>query len=228
MAERILIIEDDAHLAAGLRYNLEKAGYSVSHAGNGPDGLRSARDLRPDLIVLDLMLPGLSGFDLLGKLRDEGAKTPVIILSAKDAEVDKIRGFDTGADDYVSKPFGMGELLARIRARLRGGGAGETGEEETVFELGGGTVRLEAMVFERDGGTVALTPTEVEVLRLLYSRTGKPVRREDLLKEVWGVTAASTRTLDTHVTRLRKKLERDPGRPAHIVTVHGVGYRLLV
>lgn len=227
MAERILVIEDDAHLAAGLRYNLEKAGYSVSHAASGPDGLRSARDLRPDLIVLDLMLPGLSGFDLLGKLRDEGVKTPVIILSAKDAEMDKIRGFDTGADDYVSKPFGMGELLARIRARLRGGAPG--GEEgETVFQLGGGSVHLEAMVFERDGGAVALTPTEVEVLRLLHRRVGKPVRREDLLREVWGVTAASTRTLDTHITRLRKKLERDPGQPAHLLTVHGVGYRLVL
>jgi DNA-binding response OmpR family regulator len=223
VAERILIVEDDAHLAAGLRYNLEKAGYAVSHAASGPDGLQSARDLHPDLIVLDLMLPGLDGFDLLGTLRDEGVRTPVIILSAKDAEVDKIRGFDTGADDYVSKPFGMGELLARIRARLRGG---ELEEEETVFAVGGGTVRLETMVFERDGGTTPLTPTEVDVLRLLYRRVGKPVRREDLLKEVWGVASASTRTLDTHVTRLRKKLERDPARPAHIVTVHGVGYRL--
>jgi DNA-binding response OmpR family regulator len=222
VAETILIVEDDAHLAAGLRYNLEKAGYLVSHAANGPEGLRCARETRPDLIVLDLMLPGLHGFDLLGTLREEGVRTPVIILSAKDAEVDKIRGFDTGADDYLSKPFGMGELLARIRARLRGGDE----EGETAFVVGGGTVRLETMVFERDGGTVHLTPTEVDVLRLLYRRVGKPVRREDLLKEVWGVASASTRTLDTHITRLRKKLERDPGRPAHIVTVHGVGYRL--
>jgi DNA-binding response OmpR family regulator len=224
VAERILIIEDDAHLAAGLRYNLEKAGYAVSHAANGPDGLQSARDLRPDLIVLDLMLPGLHGFDLLGTLRADGLRTPVIILSAKDAEVFKIRGFDTGADDYLSKPFGMGELLARIRARLRGGDE----EEDTEFAVGGGTVRLETMVFERDGETIHLTPTEVDVLRRLHRGAGTPVRREDLLREVWGVEAASTRTLDTHVTRLRKKLERDPARPAHIVTVHGVGYRLVV
>lgn len=224
MAERILIIEDDAHLAAGLRYNLEKAGYPVSHAANGPDGLRCARETRPDLIVLDLMLPGLHGFDLLGALRADGLRTPVIILSAKDAEVDKVRGFDTGADDYLSKPFGMGELLARIRARLRGGAE----EEDTEFAVSGGTVRLETMVFERDGETIHLTPTEVDVLRLLHRQAGKPVRREDLLREVWGVEAASTRTLDTHVTRLRKKLERDPGRPAHIVTVHGVGYRLVL
>lgn len=224
MRERILIVEDDAHLAAGLRYNLEKAGYEVHHAASGPDGLQCARDVRPDLIVLDLMLPGLHGFDLLDTLRADGIRIPVIILSAKDAEVDKIRGFDTGADDYVSKPFGMGELLARIRARLRGGAE----PEETAFALGGGTVRLETMVFERDGEAVPLTPTEVDVLRLLHRQAGKPVRREDLLQEVWGVTTASTRTLDTHVTRLRKKLERDPGRPAHIVTVHGVGYRLVV
>jgi len=224
LAERILIIEDDAHLAAGLRYNLEKAGYPVSHAANGPDGLRCARETRPDLIVLDLMLPGLHGFDLLGALRADGLRTPVIILSAKDAEVDKVRGFDTGADDYLSKPFGMGELLARIRARLRGGAE----EEDTEFAVSGGTVRLETMVFERDGETIHLTPTEVDVLRLLHRQAGKPVRREDLLREVWGVEAASTRTLDTHVTRLRKKLERDPGRPAHIVTVHGVGYRLVL
>ena len=224
MAERILIVEDDVHLAAGLRYNLEKAGYFVSHAASGPEGLRWARETPPDLIVLDLMLPGLHGFDLLSTLREEGVRTPVIILSAKDAEVFKIRGFDTGADDYLSKPFGMGELLARIRARLRG----DDEEEETAFAVGGGTVRLETMVFERDGGTVHLTPTEVDVLRLLYGKVGKPVRREDLLKEVWGVASASTRTLDTHITRLRKKIERDPGRPAHIVTVHGVGYRLVI
>ena len=215
---RILIVEDDAHLAAGLRYSLERAGYEVLHAGSGPDGLRTAQEHNPDLMILDLMLPGLHGFGLLEKLRAKGARTPVIILSAKDEEVDKIRGFDAGADDYMSKPFGMGELLARIRARLPA--AAKDG-----FRCGEGTVHLDAFTFELRGETVALTPTEVDILRALHRESGRPVPRDELLRSIWGLTRSNTRTLDTHVRRLRSKLERDPSHPEHIVTVHGVGYR---
>jgi DNA-binding response OmpR family regulator len=216
---RILVVEDDLNLAQGLRYNLERAGYEVEVAANGPDGLKLA-GRTPDLVILDLMLPGLHGFDVLERLRKAGSRVPVIILTVQDAEVSKVRGFDAGADDYLTKPFGVGELLARIRARLRSVGG-------DAFALAGGVLRLEANVFERDGERIALTPTETELLRALCRRAGDPVRREDLLASVWGVPDLETRTLDTHVTRLRRKLERDPAKPRHIVTVHGVGYRLV-
>lgn len=219
---RILLVEDDAHLAAGLRYNLERAGYAVSHAATGPDGLARALEEDPDLVILDLMLPGLGGYDVLERLRPH-SRVPVIILSVQDQEVDKIRGFDAGADDYVSKPFAVGELLARIRARLRDR---DEPRDENTFLLGDGVVRLDAHRFERSGASVPLTPTEVEILRILLSSPGIPVARERLLREVWGTRGSRTRTLDTHVTRLRKKLEADASRPAHLVTVHGVGYRL--
>jgi DNA-binding response OmpR family regulator len=218
---RILVVEDDANLAQGLRYNLERAGYEVVHAAKGPEGLRLAREGSPDLVVLDLMLPGLHGFDLLARLRESGSRVPVIILTVQDAEVDKIRGFDAGADDYLTKPFGVGELLARIRARLRKEG------DAAEVAVAGGVLRLEALVFERGGERVALTPTEADILRALCRRRGDPVRREDLLRAVWGVADLMTRTLDTHVTRLRRKIEPDPARPRHILTVHGVGYRLV-
>jgi DNA-binding response OmpR family regulator len=217
---RILVVEDDANLAEGLRYNLERAGYEVQVASTGPDGLRLARR-EPDLVVLDLMLPGLHGFDLLAKLREAGSRVPVIILTVQDAETSKVKGFDAGADDYLTKPFGIGELLARIRARLRPPGGGEP------FALAGGVLRLEALVFERDGERIPLTPTEAEILRALRRRAGDPVRREDLLESVWGTSDLLTRTLDTHVTRLRRKIEPDPARPRHLLTVHGVGYRLV-
>jgi len=222
MQPSILVIEDDAHLAQGLRYNLERAGYRVVHAARGPEGLQAALTLGPDLVLLDLMLPGLHGFDLLARLREAGSTVPVIILTVQEAEVDKIRGFDAGADDYLTKPFGLGELLARIRARLRGPG----GDAPVEYAVAGGVLRLDALVFERDGGRVALTPTEAEILRLLCRRAGDPVRREELLGSIWGLRDSATRTLDTHVTRLRKKLEKDPANPQHLLTVHGVGYRL--
>ena len=217
---RILVVEDDANLAQGLRYNLVRAGYEVDIAANGPDGLTLA-GRTPDLLILDLMLPGLHGFDVLERLRKTGSRVPVIILTVQDTEVSKVKGFDAGADDYLTKPFGIGELLARIRARLRK----EPGAAE--FALAGGVLRLEALVFERNGERIALTPTEAEILRALCRRPGDPIRREDLLASVWGVADLVTRTLDTHVTRLRRKIEPDPAKPHHILTVHGVGYRLV-
>ena len=220
MRARVLLVEDDANLAQGLRYNLERAGYEVLHALKGSDGLAMALAESPDLVILDLMLPELHGFDVLAKLREAGSTVPVIILSVQDAEVDKIRGFDTGADDYMTKPFGVGELLARVRARLR------APDELESFRVGDRVVDLDGLAVRHDGGRIPLTPTEVEVLRTLRRRAGHPVRREELLHKVWGLAQSSTRTLDTHITRLRKKLEPDPGRPRHILTVHGVGYRL--
>jgi len=218
---RLLVIEDDGNLAQGLRYNLERAGYEVEHAADGPEGLRLAREHEPDLVLLDLMLPGLHGFDLLARLREGGSRVPVIILTVQDAEVEKVRGFDAGADDYLTKPFGIGELLARIRARLRKEG------DAPEIAVAGGVLRLDALVFEREGERIPLTPTEADILRALCRRPGDPVRRDELLRSVWGVADLMTRTLDTHITRLRRKLEPDPAAPRHILTVHGVGYRLV-
>ena len=217
----ILLVEDDGTLAEGLAYNLDRAGYRVLRAADGPRGLALAAAEPPDLVVLDVMLPGLDGFAFLERLRGGGSRVPVIVLSALDAEADKIRGLDLGADDYLAKPFGVGELLARIRARL-----GDRGSGPASFRLGGGTVHLDRLVFERGRGSEPLTPTEASLLRELHRFAGAPVAREVLLRALWGVSAKETRTLDTHVARLRRKIERDAADPRHLVTVHGVGYRL--
>lgn len=217
----ILLIEDDVHLAAGMRYSLERAGYEVRHADDGPGGLLAIEEEQPDLVVLDLMLPEIDGFELLSRLRASGSKLPVIILSAKAEEEDRVRGFDTGANDFMGKPFGMRELLARIRARLP-----KPGALPAKFALGEGVVRLASLEFEHNGQRTALTTTEARLLGLLREHAGRPVDRRDILRAVWGTRDCTTRTLDTHIARLRRKLEPDPSAPRHIRTVHGVGYRL--
>lgn len=228
---RILLVEDDPNLAAGLRYNLERDGYEVSVAVDGAGGLAQLDAARFDLVVLDLMLPGIGGFEVLETLRGRGSTVPVFILSARDAEVDKVRGFDLGAVDYVTKPFGLGELLARIRVRLGGDAlTAQAGRESTRIDLATGRVDLDHRTFEPTGsaaGGVMLTPLEVEVLRILREGRGAPVEREALCRRIWGLGSGATRTLDAHVARLRKKLEADPAQPCHLVTVHGVGYKLV-
>jgi len=221
---RILLVEDDAAMAAGLAYNLRRAGHEVLLAGDGPTGLRLAREGAPDLVVLDVMLPGLDGFAVLERLRAGGSRVPVVVLSALGEEEQKVRCLDGGAQDYVTKPFSVAELLARVRVRL---GESAAAPEGDAFALGAGVVRLAGLEFVAGGHTVALTPTEVQLLRLLHARRGAAVAREEILREVWGVDDQSTRTLDTHVARLRRKLEPDPAHPRHLVTVHGVGYRLV-
>lgn len=219
----ILVVEDDRALAEGLAYNLGKAGYRVLRAADGAEGVALARESRPDLVVLDLMLPGLDGFGFLRDVRGAGDRVPVIVLSALDAEGDKIRGLDLGADDYVTKPFGVGELLARIRVRLGEGGAA-TGARS--FRLGEGTVHLDRLEWVLGRRRAPLTATEARLLAELHRFAGSPVPREEILRSVWGADPGGTRTLDTHVARLRRKIERDPSRPRHLLTVHGVGYRL--
>jgi DNA-binding response OmpR family regulator len=219
---RILIIDDDRHLAEGLKYNLDRAGYETAVAGDGPAGLEEMEAAPPDLVLLDLMLPGPGGMEVLSKMRKAGIDCPVIILSAIEDETEKVRGFDLGAVDYVTKPFGVAELLARIRVRL----GTATASAETLA-LAAGTARLDRFLFETADGEVPLTPTEVDLLRALAAKKGEVVSREDLTREIWGLGARSTRTLDTHVARLRKKVEADPANPRNLVTVHGVGYRLI-
>jgi len=212
---RILLIEDDPGMARGLRYNLEAEGYDVDVAADGEQGLKAARAGSYDLLLLDIMLPRRSGFEVLKRLRADGNETPVIVLTARGAEVDKIAGLKLGADDYVTKPFSLGELLARIGARLRRA-------DPDVF------VDLKSLQVERGTRRARLTPTEAEILRYLVRREGEAVPREDMLQELWGVShAAETRTLDNHVARLRRKLEADPKSPTVLLTVPGIGYRVV-
>lgn len=219
---RILLVEDDQSLATGLEYNLIRAGYEVEIAADGVTAIARAVAAPPDLMILDLMLPRKSGFDVLEELAERTARIPIVILSAKDEEVDKIRGFDLGAVDYVTKPFSLGELMARIKVRLS-----ERKPPGERFRVAVGIVDLARHQLETGDEVVTLTQTEVAILRKLRAEKGRLVTRDDLLRSIWNLGPRSTRALDTHIARLRKKLESDPGDPQHLRTVHGVGYRLV-
>jgi DNA-binding response OmpR family regulator len=226
---RILVVEDNPDLAFGLRNNLEIEGYEVTVASDGPGGLEEARACRPDLVVLDLMLPGLDGFRVLRTLREEGSRVPVLLLTARGDESDKVRGLRLGADDYVTKPFGVLELLARVEALLRrtavGDGAAAAGRG--VERFGDVEVDPASRSVRRNGRTVGLRPMEFDLLLALLRRRGAVASRLDLMREVWGHQAAVlSRTVDTHVAELRRKLEKDPAAPRHILTVRKAGYRL--
>ena len=220
---RILIVEDNRNLAHGLRTNLEFEGHVAELADDGPSGLSLARNGAHDLIVLDLMLPGLDGFRVLETLRHEGVDTPVLVLTARGDETDKVRGLRNGADDYVTKPFALRELLARVGALLRRPRAAPA-------PLGFGEVVVDPATrgVTRSGVPVPLRPKEYELLRALLRRAGRVATRSELLREVWGYQdCVVSRTLDTHVGELRRKLENDPARPRHILTVRKTGYRLV-
>jgi len=225
---RILVVEDNENLAFGLQRSLEVEGFDVEVAPDGEDALRQARQSDPDLLVLDLMLPGKGGFDVLSELRDEGRDTPVLVLSARGEEMDKLLGFRLGADDYVTKPFRIMEVVARIRAILRrANGPGDNGSSGAVERFGDVEVDPEARTATKDGQPVSLTPKEFDLLMALLRRDGAAASRLDLLEEVWGHKGAVvTRTVDTHVAELRRKLEDDSSQPTHILTVSKVGYRL--
>ena len=220
----ILLIEDNEDLAFGLKNNLEIEGYTVEWATDAPNGLAIARRARPDLVVLDLMLPGMDGYRALRQLRDDGLTMPVLILTAKVEEADKVRGFRLGADDYVTKPFGVMELMARVEALLRRAGPRRERDPQRA-SFGDVEIRLDRRTVTKRGAEVALTPMEFDLLAALVRRNGALATRVELLQEVWGHSAAVlTRTVDTHVAELRRKLD-DPGRPRYIVTVRKSGYR---
>jgi two-component system, OmpR family, alkaline phosphatase synthesis response regulator PhoP len=226
---RILVVEDNENLAYGLATSLELDGYEVEVAGTGPAGLASAREWAPDLMVLDLMLPEMDGYRVLKTLREEGNPVPVLILTAKGEEADKVLGFRLGADDYVTKPFGMLELLARVGALLRRVGVPASRAEHAnrIERFGDVEVNLAAHTVTRNGEPVNLAPKEYEVLLALIRRRGAVASRLDLLEDVWGHRGAFvTRTVDIHISELRRKLEEDPSNPRHIITVRKVGYRL--
>ena len=227
MAARILVAEDNSDLAEGIEYNLRLEGYEVRIAENGRVAVETARTWKPDLLLLDLMLPEMDGYQVLRHVRQGDRNVPVIILSARGEEADKIRGFKLDADQYVTKPFSIVELLERIAALLRR--SARPGEQPVVSRVTFGDVDIDlaARTVIRGGNPCALTPKAYELLLALVKREGAVAGRNELLKEVWGYGAfIMTRTVDTHIAELRRKLEENPAEPKHIVTVWKVGYRL--
>jgi two-component system, OmpR family, alkaline phosphatase synthesis response regulator PhoP len=220
---RILVIEDNVDLAFGLRNNLEIEGYEVGVAHDGRQGLVQATAAKPDLIILDLMLPGMDGFRLLRNYREQGGRAPVLVLTARGEESDKVQGLKLGADDYVTKPFGVLELLARVEALLRRGQPSPTLKS---FRFGEIEVDPGTRSITRAGKPLQLSPKEFDLLLALIARGGTVVSRVELMKSVWGYQAdVLSRTVDTHVAELRRKVERDPARPQYILTVRKAGYR---
>jgi two-component system, OmpR family, alkaline phosphatase synthesis response regulator PhoP len=224
---RILLVEDNPDFAFGLQSNLEIEGYDLEVVGDGRVALERARASRPDLIILDLTLPGMEGYRVLHTLREEGYTMPVLILSARGEEADKVLGFRLGADDYVTKPFGLLELLARVEVMLRRHGTAKPGEGDAhLIRFGDIVIDRAAQRVERAGEQVHLTPRQLTLLLALWERRGKVVRRAELLRAAWGHRAEIlSRTVDTHIVQLRRKLEADPAHPRHIHTVRKSGYR---
>ena len=228
---RILIIEDNHDLAKGLANNLEIEGFAVDVVHDGPEGLERARSAAPELVILDLALPGLDGYRVLSTLRNEGNDVPVLILTARTEEADKVRGFRYGADDYVTKPFGLLELLGRVSALLRRANGGARGRTVNGDRLRVGDIEIRPGTHDvfRRGFPVALRPKEFELLMALLRRHGDIVTRLELLQEVWGYDAeVVSRTVDTHIAELRRKIEDDPANPRYLITVRKVGYRFSV
>lgn len=229
MAKKVLVVDDEAPITELIRFNLEREGFSVLAAADGEEGLRKARAEMPDLVILDLMLPGIDGIEVCQRLRRE-TTVPIVMLTAKTEEFDKVLGLSVGADDYVTKPFSPRELVARVKAILR---RQDMYLEQTSAETTPGRIRVGDLVIDADrfeasvrGKRIELTPKEFELLRVLAANRGKVLTRDALLEAVWGYDyGGDTRTVDVHVRRLRQKIEENDSRPAYIQTVHGVGYR---
>jgi DNA-binding response OmpR family regulator len=226
--ERILIVEDERAVARGLEYGLESEGFAVLLAENGQKALDLARTQKPHLILLDIRLPDISGFDICRQLRSEGSRMPILMLTARDEAIDKVLGLELGADDYVVKPYDLRELIARIRALLRRayGELAEATQGKTIT-FGGIKIDLEQLRVTRTGEPVFLTPTEFRLLRYLVENPRRPISRAALIEAVWGYAGdiGSDRTVDVHIRHLREKLEDDPANPKWIVTVRGMGYK---
>jgi DNA-binding response OmpR family regulator len=223
---KILIVEDEPDMVLGLKDNFEFEGYEVVTASDGATGLERARSLKPDLVILDIMLPRLSGLELCKTLRGEGFEAPIIMLTARGQEIDKVVGLELGADDYVTKPFSIRELLARVRAILRR----TEGAKKRLARYGFADVELdfEGYKAKRGGQPLDLSPREFELLRYLIERKGETVSRDRLLEDVWGYDSyPSTRTVDTHIAKLRAKIGDSGSEPKYILTIHGVGYKFI-
>ncbi len=226
---RILVAEDDKDLRQGLVDLLEAEGYAVTVAADGAAALKAYRQQCPDLLLLDVMMPEKSGYDLCREIRKNDQQTPIILLTAKGEEIDKVVGLELGADDYVTKPFGLHELRARIAAVLRRAKANPAAAEPELpdrFVLGTATIDRKSYHLERQGQSYNLSPRELKLLEIFYLRPTEVLNRNELLNIAWGVDYfGTTRTLDQHIAQLRKKIEKDPANPQVILTVHGVGYR---
>ena len=223
---KVLIVEDNADLAAGIEYNLGLEGYETCIAEDGRRALTVAEQWTPDVILLDLMLPELDGYQVLQALRSRGVKTPVVILTARGEEADKVRGFRLDADQYVTKPFGVLELLERVRALIRRSARDGASGSHALLRFGDVIVDTSSRSVTRNGAPCALTPKAYELLLALVRRNGAVATRNELLKEVWGYSAfVTTRTVDSHVAELRRKIEHDAANPRFVKTVWKVGYR---
>lgn len=222
----ILIIEDEQDIVLGLQDAFGFEGYWVESVSTGEDGVRKAAEIHPNLIILDLMLPGMNGYKVCEQVRRRDTAVPILILSARSLEADIIRGLEAGADDYVTKPFSIGELLARVRTIFRRIAA-HTQRASTTVTLGDAVVHVEANTATVRGKSLQLGFYETAILQLLDEHRGEPVSRDDILDKVWGFGANPTnRTVDNFILKLRRKLEQDPANPKHILTVYGQGYKL--
>ena len=231
MKTTILVVEDDPHILLGLEEVLKSDGFDVAVCSRGDHALAAVNKVRPALIVLDVMLPGLSGYEICKQIRAKSNKTPIVMLTAKSQELDKVVGLDLGADDYLTKPFGVRELLARIHAVLRRSKGASSGVEggQAPFRIGGNTIDPKTFQIRRGEETQELTAKELKLLEFFYQHPGVVLSRDRLLNEVWGYNYyGTTRTLDQVIVQLRKKLGDNDGQPKHLLTVHGVGYKLVL
>jgi len=226
--ERLLIVEDEIALAEGLRDNFEIEGYSVLLAHDGEAGLSVALAEHPDIIILDIMMPKMSGFDVCKHLRNAGDQTPIIMLTARTEEVDRILGLELGADDYVAKPFSMRELVARVKAVLRRR-PGKNSKEAKIDDVGKIKIDFDHyLAYDQNNKQIDMTFKEFEILKFFKQHKGKTVSRDELLDKVWGYEIYPTsRTVDNHIVKLRKKIEQNPESPKHILTVYGIGYKFI-
>jgi two-component system alkaline phosphatase synthesis response regulator PhoP len=226
--KKILIIEDEEPIRTALEDDFRLENYEVAVAADGIEGLAKAADLNTDLIILDVMLPGMNGFDICRKLRSQGIRTPIIMLTAKGQEIDRVVGLELGADDYVTKPFSPRELQARVKAVLRRMETGQDDKEENLFRSGVLEVDFRQYVCRKNGMEVRLTAHEFELLKYLVMNRGKVIKRDELLDQVWGKNVfVSPHTIDTHVANLRKKIEDDPSNPRLIISIRSVGYKFI-
>jgi DNA-binding response OmpR family regulator len=224
--KKILIIEDEKNMIEGLKFNLEARDYTVIAAFDGETGLMKASEERPDLVILDLMLPGINGYEVCKRLKEKKPELPIIMLTAKSQESDIVTGLELGADDYITKPFSILEVLARINALFRRSNTNSSLPE--IFQLGSLEINFKKYQARKQGKFLHLSPREYEILRFLLEKQGEVVSRDDLLNQVWGYESVPfTRTIDAHIATLRKKIEENPDNPALIITVHGRGYKFL-
>jgi DNA-binding response OmpR family regulator len=227
---KILIVEDEAHMLQGLRDNLDFEGYETDSAADGETALDKILGNRYDLVLLDVMLPKISGFDICKTVRKKGIDTPIILLTAKGEEIDKVLGLELGADDYITKPFSLRELLARIKAILRRSANGNSKNmDSNIITIGKMQVHFKNYEAFLEGASVKMSYKEFEILRYLYNHSGETIHRDDLMSEVWGIDyEITTRTVDNFILKLRHKIEPDPNQPKYILTVHGVGYKMVL